>query len=36
MYRLNPYMYIPFRSNAEELQREWNTIVAEQVSKQDS
>lgn len=25
-YRLNPYMYIPFRANGEELQGEWNEI----------
>ena len=26
VYRLNPYMYIPFRANAEELQAEWNSL----------
>ena len=25
-YRLNPFMYLPFRANAEELQYEWNQI----------
>jgi len=27
IYRLNPYTYVPFRANAEELQREWTEIV---------
>ena len=26
IYRLNPYMYLPFRSDAENLQQEWNNI----------
>lgn len=25
-YRLNPYMYIPFRADASELQREWSEL----------
>ena len=26
MYRLNPYMYLPYRSDAADLQKEWNTL----------
>ena len=26
IYRFNPFMYIPFRANAEELQREWDEL----------
>jgi hypothetical protein len=26
IYRLNPYMYLPFRSNGAELQKEWNEL----------
>ncbi len=26
IYRLNPYMYIPFRANAEALQKEWTEL----------
>ena len=28
VYRLNPYMYIPFRADAEELQKEWSEIFS--------
>ncbi len=27
VYRLNPFMYLPFRCNGEELQSEWNHIT---------
>lgn len=27
VYRLNPYMVIPYRSNGEELQKEWTELV---------
>ena len=26
IYRLNPFMYLPFRANGEELQKEWNEL----------
>ena len=26
MYRLNPYMYLPYRADGEALQREWNEL----------
>ena len=26
IYRLNPFIYVPFRASAEELQHEWKTI----------
>ena len=26
VYRLNPFVYLPFRANAEELQQEWNDM----------
>ena len=26
VYRLNPYMYLPYKANAEELQAEWNEL----------
>ena len=26
-YRLNPYMYVPYHSNGEELQREWDILI---------
>lgn len=26
IYRLNPYIYLPFRSNGEELQKEWKEL----------
>ena len=28
IYRLNPYMYLPYKANAETLQTEWNDIKA--------
>ena len=34
VYRLNPFMFIPFRSDGEELQEEWKNILNRQ-SKQD-
>ena len=27
-YRLNPFMYLPFRANGEELQDEWNNLLS--------
>ena len=30
VYRLNPYMVLPFKSDGELLQTEWTQIVAEQ------
>lgn len=30
VYRLNPYMVLPFKSDGELLQREWSQIVSEQ------
>jgi len=27
VYRLNPFMYIPYRSDAESLQKEWNELI---------
>lgn len=27
VYRLNPYMYLPFRANGEELQKEWSELT---------
>ena len=29
IYRLNPFMYLPFRANAEELQKEWKELTEE-------
>ena len=27
IYRLNPFMYLPYRSSGEELQKEWNQLI---------
>jgi hypothetical protein len=29
VYKLNPYMYVPFRADAETLQAEWLTLIKE-------
>jgi len=29
IYRLNPFIYLPYRADAEDLQREWNTLKKE-------
>ena len=33
VYRLNPFMFIPFRSDGEELQEEWKNILNRQSGK---
>jgi hypothetical protein len=34
IYRLNPFIYLPFRANAEELQEEWRELTNEKLSEQ--
>ena len=33
VYRLNPFMFIPFRADGEELQEEWKNILNKQTGK---
>ena len=32
IYRLNPFVYLPFKANGTELQQEWVDIIAKQMS----
>ena len=34
-YRLNPFMVLPFRSNGEELQKEWNALTTSNLKQKD-
>jgi len=35
-YRFNPYMYLPFRANAEELQKEWKKLIDNKYMRRDN